>query len=122
MDITAITGSFPQFFSPAMLPILGIALLAIIALSLLRNVIKSVLQVSLIVGVVVAAAFFVSGSTLGSMAPAGTEGVNKVLGHVGKNVSGATGTVDPTPYMDIQRTYQNIVNQLKAVQAVSAAK
>jgi hypothetical protein len=120
VDITAITGSFPQFFSPAMLPILAIALLAIIALSLLRNVIKSVLQVSLIVGVVVAATFFVSGA---ANATAGTEGVKNVISQVGKGVAESTGSpVDPTPYMDIQSTYQNIVNKLKEVQAISTAK
>jgi hypothetical protein len=120
VDLTAITGSVAKLFTSDMTPLVIGFIVVLLILTLLRNVIRIATRAALIVVAVVVVAFFVSGS---ANATTGTDGVKNVISQVGKGVTEFTGSpVDPTPYMDIQRTYQNIVNQLKAVQAVSAAR
>lgn len=120
MDTTAITGAVSKLFTADMIPLVLVAIAIVIVLTLLRNVIRIVTRAAFIVIVVAVAAFFLSGS---ANATTGSDVMHNVTGQVAKGISGVTGsTVDPTPYMDIQSTYQNIVNKLKEVQAISTAK
>lgn len=120
MDLTTITGSVAKLFTSEMIPLVIGFMVILLLLTLLRNVIRIATRAALIVVAVVVVAFFVSGS---ANATTGADVMHNVTNQISKGVSGATGsTVDPTPYMDIQNTYQNIVNKLKEVQAISTAK
>jgi hypothetical protein len=120
VDLSTVTGSVAKLFTADMIPLVIGFIVVLLLLTLLRNVIRIATRAAVIVVAVVVAAFFLSGS---ANAATGTDVMHNVTSQISKGVSGVTGsTVDPTPYMDIQSTYQNIVNKLKEVQAISTAK
>lgn len=138
MDLNSITGMVSKIITPDMYPMIGFALVVAVALVVLRAVIRMLVRVAIIAGLVLVGLFFFSGSAgVTATGPFNPSGVESFVGQVAKNLPdfskmfqsstssagvAAPQTVDPTPYMDVQSTYQNIVSQLKGVQATAGMK
>ena len=126
-----------KIITPDMYPMIGIALLVAVALIILIKVIKALVRIAVVAGLLLLACLFVTGS-FGTNGHFSFDNVGPFLNQVVKNVSdfgktahsalpSSTGVtsqtaVDPTPYMDVQSTYQNIVDKLKGVQNTAAGK